>query len=579
MSKTEKDHARSISVTADESDNFGMDDGIFGAKFDFVLDDYDVMGRGNVSAESASAEKPPSHIIAASGTEPHGAPSKKSSFKLPNRDQPVAIGDEGDQNFVNEYWRLDPRIKKLESQMIPSTPVNLEWAFWHEPTCRAMGTTIYATIIGDGVQIITMNPAVKSTLDKYNDDNAIADVIRDLVFDNIIHGDSLFIKKVVKFNNEERLKVFRIDMRTIRRIQHDFEGWLKWKQYAYVRGNMPESKKKFDDEDYDPLPMVDPNYELVRSDKGTIHTTQILESEVLHFNLFRESPMMAVLDLCVHKKWIINFMRKSAYRFSTPIPIIKIGTELHHPTSVDNYKKILKRASDRASEWRNFDAWAIPFNWDIKMEQPRDTGAIMVGMLEWLSKEIMLALSGSISLFQNMGNALSTGGQTIMQNFLRIVKGMQTKIGSVLKTLYREVLILSGIDEQLLDTPEFEFRVGWSEMSDQNMKDYVALVLQMLQSGLLKNKIEARDLIRRQMPGLKDIREESELNGDNSAGAQIPAEQQQVQQGGQPVQEGAPQQGAPQQGGAPAPDIDRLIPTDEMLAPLLAKYRQQGGKK
>jgi len=495
-----------------------LDEGVFADYFDFSLDPdldpryYDL--EDVYARDTAVAEAPPTYTLKVGS---HSMQTK-SEYKLPKRDKEdnVAIAEEGDIRYIDEYWRLDPRIKKLQAQIIPPTPVNLEWAFWHEPTCRAMATSIFATIVGDGPQIVTRNEKIKKILDDYNKFAMIVDIIRDLVFDNIIHGDALFLKRIVKIGDVEKLKLFRIDMRTVRRLQHDFEGWLKWKQYAFVRAQLPKKKKDFENKAFDPMPMIDPNFEVIRGEKGMIHTTQMVEDEVLYFNLFRESPMMGVLDIAIHKKWIIIFMRKSAYRFSTPVPIITVGTELHHPTSVDNYKKILANASKRASMWRNFDAWAVPFNWRMQMEQPRDAGTAMVSMLEFLNKEIMLGLSGSISLFQNVGSAaLSTGTRSITENFLRIVRGMRTKIAYVLEKLYREVLILEGFSEDELDKEKNMFEIDWTELTDESTKDYVDNVLKVAQAGLLKDKVEARNLLRKQMTGLEEIEDEAELNGDN----------------------------------------------------------------
>jgi len=505
-------------VAAEELEVGDLDVGVFGAYSEFTLDpDLDpsllamsTMEEGMVGASDVPPEEAVEYEVSI------GSHSLETDpYKLPKRDEPAAIADEGDIRWMDEMWRLDPRLRKLDAQMIPPTPVNLEWVFWREPTCRAMATTIFATIVGDGPQIVTRNKKIQEALDRYNKDTMIVDVIRDLVFDNIIHGESLFIKRIVKIGDEERLRIFRIDMRTVRRIQHDFEGWTKWKQYAFVRASLPDKKKEFEEPGYDPMPMVDPNFVIRRGEKGMVHITQMLDNEVLFFNLFRESPLMAILDLAVHKRWIIIFMRKSAMRFSTPIPIVTVGSELHHPSSVDNYKKILSNASKRASRWRNFDAWAVPFHWKVQMEQPRDSGSTMIGMLEFLNKEIMLALSGSISLFQNVGNALSTGGKSIAENFLRIVRGMRTKIGYVLEKLYREVLIFEeGFTEEELEKEANKFEVDWTELSDESQKEYVETILGMHNAGLMKDKIETRELLRKQVPGLEDIDDEAELTMD-----------------------------------------------------------------
>lgn len=511
-----------------------LDEGLFASYYDFQIDpelDPLFQGQNSINAMQAQAKRPPSGSF--DNTVP-GVPkpevhnlgwavanhmeNEAKNRKKPKAGEEPAIAEEGMREYLEDYWRLDPRIKKLAAQTVPATPVNLEWCFWHEPTCRAMATSIFATIVGDGIQIVTRNKKIKDILDKYNDEVLISDIIRDLVFDNIIHGDALFIKKYIKFgkDDEEKLRIFRIDMRTIRKIQHDFEGWTKWMQYAYVRHEVPKTKKNFDADSYDPMPLTDPNLEIRYGEKGSIHTTQILEEEALWFNLFRESPMKAILDVTIHKKWIIIFIRKSAYRYSTPVPVVKVGTEQHHPTSVDNYKKILKNASNRASMWRNFDSWAIPFNWDLHLEQPRATGNDMVQMVKFLNEEIMLALSGSISLYQNVGSALSSGGKTIMENYLNIIKGMRTKIAHVLvRNLYREVLIMAGFTEEELDKEANKFKIGWTELTNENMKDYVQTVLDMHNSGLMKDKVETRNLLRKQLPELEEVDDEGELNGDN----------------------------------------------------------------
>jgi len=485
-------------------------EGLFASYSDFHIDPWlDAENKLVSEAMEARAKKPPKK---------GGAPKRR---RKKEGEEPPAIAEEGDLQFIEEMWRLDPRIQKIQVQMIPPTPVNLEWAFWHEPNCRAMGQTIYASIVGEGVQINTKNDKIRKALDKFNREILVMDIIRDMVIDNIIHGESVFIKRAVKVEDVDTMKVFRIDMRTVRKIQHDFEGWRKWKQYAYVRASLPEKEKGFFDPKYDPMPMVDPNYQVYRGEKGMVHTTQLRDDEVLFFNLFRESPMMGILDMVIHKKWLVLFMRKTAQRFSTPVPVIRIGTPEYHPTSIDNYKKLLKSASKRASMWRNFDSWAIPFNWDLQLEQPRGTGIDFPSMIRFINNEIMMGLSGSISLFQNEGNALSTGGRTIEANFIRIVKGLRTKIDIGLRSLYDEYLILTGIvkTKEDLDKPRNEYGVQFTELHDERTKDLIDGIVSMHEKGITKDAVETRNLMRPYYPDLEDVDDMEEFMESQGAGA------------------------------------------------------------
>jgi hypothetical protein len=434
------------------------------------------------------------------------------------------IEDESEAMEILRY-RLDVKIQEVQEKLILNTSSNRQWCYDNDNLSQLVSHSISRLMIGDGIAINAENDEVEDYINNWNKNvrktpsiYSIDGLIRDIITDNLCHGESLYIKRKVKINEldqmvfpgttkkdknkddiQETISLHRIDMRTVRTIEHDFIGIRKWLQYAYIPAEMiaeeNRTAKFFYSENYKPGGIGMPDYYYNTTVRSSIHTTQILDTEAVHFNLFTTPPIVPVMQEIVYKVWINWAMRVAAERTAIPERWARVGTELDHPPD-DEYEEVLQNALELLQMSRGGDVHAIPYNWEFGHIDMSGSKMDFVSELNYLNEQIVLGLGSHMALYQASGSDLATS--TVIEDMLiRAVIGMRKEIGNILSIFYTELLITVGFD---MEDEKNQFDILWSPLKADAYADYVRVIIDLAQTEIngkpiIKNRNEARKML------------------------------------------------------------------------------------
>jgi hypothetical protein len=433
---------------------------------------------------------------------------------------PILLQDDANLYEFLEFFNLDEEIRDLSQNMVERKAVNREWLFRNDELCVRIGTVIASTIAGNGLIIESQNEDVKGLLAYFLDNlnghelrhrrYNFFDFIRDAVFANIMHGESIFVKEILDTN--QRLGVFPIDVKTTVPVIHDRKGWKKYIQYAFESGTLPGvsgkemvdspedieiAKKRFYSDAYEPATRAFMNdRRVVDKIRPVKHH---LKDEFLYVvNLYKYPLVDALLETILNKKYMLFYMRKATEKYAGPLLSVKVGTETAHPTDKESYLSLLDKASIQAAAARFGDAIAIPYNWEIKALDVSARTFNFIDMVEWTNKTIIQGLGASMDFFQSFGNSL--GLTSIIHDvWIRDINNQRNKLKAVSYDMCYDYLkscdyefrkeYPEGISKEVFD-------VAWAPLKEDDRDRLVAAVVQLATSHILKDTNEARKLIR-----------------------------------------------------------------------------------
>lgn len=422
---------------------------------------------------------------------------------------PPAMSTE-DVRTWEDIWStygLDTQVAALKQKMVTITPQNKEFLFWRSDPAIFVSSSISNTILGEGITIQTDSEQVEEILSELMEDLSgagltskrytIADVIRDIVLDNALWGYYCVMKK--RIGGE--LTFHRLDPKTLLKIEHPIYGWVKYYQYAMVQSDLPglddnlteeEAKKRFESDKYKPA-TAGP-YGLYIADAAKPHEINIPAKKVHVFDLYKKPPVDGILDVMLHRLWLLYYIRKASERFAGPVPRVRVGTADHFPRDEEKYQALIRKTAKMAAQWRFGDAISYPWWMEVSFEEIR--GQFLVGLLtqiDYLDKIIVKALGSSMAFYEAKGAELATG-RTIESVWLRQISGFREKIGLVLKDMFKEYLAVKwdGEPDQI---PEFE--VTWSSLTREDEDNFIQVIQNLFRDGLLKDMEEARALIQK----------------------------------------------------------------------------------
>lgn len=444
-------------------------------------------------------------------------------------DLPAIQGEDTNLYEFLEYFTLDDQIKELSAQMVERTAVNREWLFYNDDTCVNVGQSMSDAIYGNGVLIETQNEDVKSLL-KFFFKNlngselrhrrySLPEFIRDGIFSNMIHGEALFVKRVVGENN--RLGIFPIDVKTTVPLHHDFYGYKKYTQMAFVESDLPgvvndkvadkkedieAARDKFYSEEYQPKTRA---FMYDRRTLGKVKPIKrnLPETHLFILNLFKKPLIDPLMESILNKKHMLYLMRKATEKFAGPLLLVKVGTPEAHPQDPTEYISILDTAAVQAAAARYGDSLAIPFNWDVKNIDVSARNFDFVAMIEWVNKTIIQGLGSSMDFYQSFGNTL--GMSSIIHDlWVRRINTIRNKFEDILFDMSKAYL--TSCDKQFKDyypnkISKEEFEITWAPLREDDRDRVVSTIIQLLTSNILKDPNEARQLLREQ--GIFDLKE------------------------------------------------------------------------
>ncbi len=375
-------------------------------------------------------------------------------------------------------------LKELERRLPTITgdygANNAEWCYWRDNTSQALCTTITSAIYGGGLKIISDNEEVVKVINEFNEQIndeqfSIADLIHLSVEDNIMHGLSVWFKKLNDNDDgTKQLVIIKTDPKEIQKVRHPKNGWVKFIQKSYVDSDLPTNINTFNSDKYDPTHKY----------TTSLQDVHLSSDEVVWFDFFRKPPIRSVIHLIVFKLQISTFMRTASKKYAGPVPIVKIGTEEFYNTNIEQYQAEIDAAAKTIAKWKNFDGLATPWYWSVDVLETASKVMDFTTKLEWVDKQIARALFGSIALFEASGSELATS-KTIERVMLRRIDYFRNKFELSLKPLYDEVLLLNDLEGN-------EFTIEWTPLTEEDKTDLINAIINLYNAGILLDRNEAR---------------------------------------------------------------------------------------
>lgn len=430
-------------------------------------------------------------------------------------DQPLINVEETAIDQSMEFWlQEDEPIKRLKAKLIKITPQNVDFLYHTDDTCQAYAKHYSNTVIGDKIDVVVKdeekelepfepgsdeyiaikeeNQEISSLIDEFNAKinergKDINNVFHAIVSHNIRFARSIHKKKRdAIIDGKRRMALYELNMKTVHELTHPTQGWTKWIQDTFVSDRMKDMTRDEFLFEYDPY--IDPTSGKILNENLQHLRVHIQEEQILFIKMFDRAPINPILDLLFYKKWIYYFTQMAARIRGVPPPIVKVGTPEAHPP-INKYPGILKKVSKRAAKFKNWDAAAIPYNWEVKFWEggtPQD----FTVHLEWINKRIIFALMGVQGIFEaQSGDEFGRG--VIQATWLRGIKASRRKIEARFVPIWEEYLESIGKHKKL--------KVNWSPLKEELSKMEIHTIISalMITQTVFKDTNEIRELYRK----------------------------------------------------------------------------------
>lgn len=387
----------------------------------------------------------------------------------------------------------DPDLKRLEDAMIKDTLPHRQKSFHRDNIAQSFAHMTIAVLVGEGINATVQKENKPRTdaskiIASWNDNvnvrhESIEDYIKSVWIDNLIDHQSLW-RVFIDKEADQLVDLQRVSMSTIRTQTHPTRGWRRFIQ----RHNVPKHQmSKSVWYRTDPMAL-----------KDLIWTETIIPDEpqcCLYISFFDKPPVSSVLHLMVYKRWITWFMRKFAEKFWAPFLIGYIGDPAngYMPQTKEDQDDAVMYMGSALRKVRDFGAMSTLATNRVEVLDTKTAknAEIYVSYLEYLNKEIILGLLGSMALREGRGRE-GVSSDIVQQGFLRFIRGKRESIGIKLRKFYSEVLLPAyGIE----DLTPIDIKIDWPPIRLESIKDILESVEIAAKIGALRDAKEIRKIL------------------------------------------------------------------------------------
>ena len=384
----------------------------------------------------------------------------------------------------------DADLRKLERGMIKDTRPHRHKSFWLDNSAQSFAYLTIAVLVGEGINVtIDVDNKAENIVNEWNDEinvkhESIEDFISTVWIDNLIDAQTLWRVFIDEDDPDHLVDIQRVSMQNIKIEEHLTRGWRRFIQ----RANLPKehiNKMKFYRRDT--LRFIETEYvETIIPDEPNC---------CLYINFFKSPPVSSVLHLMVYKRWITWFMRKFAEKYWAPFLIGYIGDpksgmmparKKEQDDSIATTLNVLKRI-------RDFGVGAFLGHTRIEALDTKSAknSDLYVKYLEYLNKEIVLGLLGSMALREDSSTGKATT-DVVQQGYLRFIRGKRNAIGTYLRKFYSQVLLPAhGIN----GVKATDVKVDWPPLRLENIKEVLQAVEIGAKIGAFRDAKEIRRIL------------------------------------------------------------------------------------
>jgi len=387
-------------------------------------------------------------------------------------------------------WVTDADLRKLEYSIIKDTYAHRHQSFWKDNTAQSFAYQTIAVLMGEGIEVsIRDKEEAQKIINKWNDEinvrhESIEDYISAVWLDNLIDAQSLWRVYIDEKDEEHRVDIQRVSMAHVNIQTHPTRGWRRFIQRANI-----------------PMQQMTRN-KFYRHHPSTFHTARevitIIPDEpetCLYVNFFASPPVSSVMHLMVYKRWITWFMRKFAEKYWAPFLIGYVGDPKngYMPTKKKDIDDSLQYTVNALKRVRDFGVASFLATTKIESLDTKSAknSDVYVNYLEYLNKEIILGLLGSMALREASGSEKATS-DIVQQGYLRFIRGKRESIGIKLRKFYAKVLLPAYGEEGV---EAIDIKIDWPPLRLDNIKDILQAVEIAVKIGALKDAKEIRKIL------------------------------------------------------------------------------------
>lgn len=395
----------------------------------------------------------------------------------------------------------DADMRKLESAMIKDTYAHRHRSFSLDNAAQSFKELTVAVMVGEGINCsVDDDEEAGNIINDWNDEinvkhQTIEDLINDSWADNLINAKSLWRVYVDQLDEDpdHLVDLQRVSMGNIIIDSHPTRGWTRFIQRANIpRRHMTKSVYY----------RADP---LILRDKEYVETIIPNEPQCcIYVNFFDTPPVSTVLHLLVYKRWITWFMRKFAEKYWAPFIIGYVGDPKngYMPTNKKDKDEALAYTLQSLKKIRDFGVGAFLATNEVKTldTQTAKNSNIYTEYLEYINKEIVLGLHGSMALRQDATSGKATT-DVVQQGYLRFIRGIRHKYTILFRKFYALVLLPAYGKEGKKPT---DIKITWPPMRMENIRDTLQAVDIAAKMGAFKDAKEIRRILTPIWPHITD---------------------------------------------------------------------------
>jgi len=393
----------------------------------------------------------------------------------------------GEANLTNLI--TDKDLKKLEYAMIKDTYVHRHECFWNDNVATSFANIMISFIVGEGIKVaVKDDEEAEKIIQRWNDEinvkhQTVEDLIGDIWLDNLIDGRSLWRIFIDNKDEEHKVDLQRVSMRSVKIDIHPTQGWRRFIQTHSVPKKI-RTKNSFYASDT--LTMLDVKpIQTVIPDEPTL---------AFYVSFFKKAPVSTVLQPMVNKRWTFWFIRKFSEKFWAPFLIGYIGDPEsgYMPMKREDIKDSLNFTVDALRKIRSFGVGAFMGTTkvdvlDTKTGQHSD---IYVNYIDMYNKQIIHGLYGFIGIRET--GQREYGRDMVMQGLLRFVRGLREKIAIKLRGLYTKV-VLPAYGKERKDTTDVN--IIFPGINTENIRDVAYAIETAAKLGAFTDVTEIRRIL------------------------------------------------------------------------------------
>ena len=321
-------------------------------------------------------------------------------------------------------------IKEAQEHLVEATPENLDWAYDHEVAIRAMTKLIVETLNGAGFEFRGDESAI-AIMKKVFEEQIDYEEFVDITVTNLVRRGNQVWK--INFEEKEVENFFPLPWDKINVLRDPLTGWTSLviggtnkEIQVPSRKLKKEEWEKMDARELEAWFLAKVQMEPIRLDyKDVVFLKLDTRGEEIG-----RSPLTPILTIICYKKLLEWIMCRSAELWGSPILSMTTGLPEMPPETPEAIKELQARVGEGAdllAKYREFGIFSLPFDQKLQVHFPGQGVFDYTKVLEYMSKEIVLAILGSKALFEARGVELATS-RTIKSVWDEAIDGWRRRL-------------------------------------------------------------------------------------------------------------------------------------------------------